>query len=67
MSYRELSDKVTAETEQNPKTPAPKPTEDYEYCKSCGTMMPLNGNCPLCGVSRLDVDKTMWDKFKRSE
>ena len=67
MSFNELSDKIVAETDQNPKTPTPRPTEDFEICKACATLMPLNGRCPLCNLTREENDKTKWDKFKRDD
>ena len=66
-NYRELSDKVVDEAEQNPSTPTPKPQVEYEICKSCGTLMPLNGNCPLCSLTRKNIDEDMFSKYKRSE
>ena len=65
-NYRELSDQAVTSMPEA-KTPEPRPTEDYEMCKSCMNLMPLHGRCPFCGLSREDIDKTMWDKFKRSE
>lgn len=67
MGFRELSDNIVATTSENPVTPAPKPIVDFEMCKACGTLMFLNGRCPLCNLTRGENDKIKWDKFKRDE
>ncbi len=55
-NYRELSDKVVAETNENPQTPEPKPQIEYVVCKGDGTLYPINESCPLCGLKNSQYD-----------
>lgn len=46
----------------------PKRNESsHEICKICGTLMNLNGVCPLCNLSRKNIDEDMYKKFIRAD
>jgi hypothetical protein len=67
MSIRDTDEIVQNAKDPEKKTGEPeRNTEDHEVCKCCGELIPLNGRCPTCGMTREDVDKNWFKKFHDS-